>query len=498
MVRRLSAAFAPLCLAAALALAPAPVSAQSTPTEIDWCNWKTAPIWELQAAYVRMSADLDAFERGLGVMNFAKAMLDDATALARSYNEPLPPDIQRAYDQYALVTRLHAHRKRVLECIRLRLQEAGFLRPPRGVGGRFGPRLMALKDRTDGLIRRADGLGPALDTIVVSTAADGSIVVSDGDKRRRLVPTADGKGFRNEPATGVGGAAGPGGGLELELGAAYRFRFAPRFEVGVANAGGGPIHRFSTDLGGVVPSLTLRWRLDRDWSLGIRVEGGTAGATRRSDSLGPGRITSLDGLNTQNIVAARDARLGLDCAGVGVDAAIERRWALDNPTTWLHLGLGFRYGHERCRYDFSQSVSGGGAFFLHAVDSRVRHDFFGALLAARLTRELGDGWRLAGHVLVVPGYYRGSLKGTQAPGTFGPTALTVEDRRGFAGVEIGGGGTLSWRRGAFEIGLRGRASHETGVPTLASLPHLGNLFRLNSGRRTKAEVMILLSVNIAE
>ena len=133
---------APLCLAAALALAPAPVSAQSTPTEIDWCNGglfatvAVPPLEKTDVAALQSAAAMDwrnidpsifgtLFERGLGVMNFAKAMLDDATALARSYNEPLPPDIQRAYDQYALdAFRVHAV-DYLLKPIRLaRLKEA--------------------------------------------------------------------------------------------------------------------------------------------------------------------------------------------------------------------------------------------------------------------------------------------------------------------------------------------------------------------------------------
>jgi hypothetical protein len=501
MARRAAVPAALLALAAALG-PPPPAVAQVTTgeTRINWCKWDNAPVSELLPAYLQMSADLDALESAMRVLPLLKAMLDADVAEATRHGDPVPAELQRALVQFQQITALYQDRKQIVDCLKRKIEEAlaRDRRPRNEGGGRFGPRLLALKARADALARQVAGAGPLYDTISIAPAGGGRFVVSDGRRRVVLVPEPGGRTYRAMRAGGNEGGDGPGAGtVTLDLGAEYRMRFAPSFSVGTANAGGA-LHRFDADSRLWMPTVALRWTPVRDLAFGLTVAGGVTRHGRGSDGTGPGRITSLDGLNTQNIAQSRDAHLELDCGALEVRAFAERRWAIDNPTTWISVGGGFKFARESCRYDFSQFVSGGGAFFHHGVTSRLSNDFYGGEFTLRIDRALGDGWRLGGHVVVSPGVYVGRLSGTQHPGTFGPGTLTVESRLTSAAVAFGGGLGLAWRRGPLGLGLVGEARHETGVPFLTQLPLAGQLFRAQRGSRTTASLMILITVQIVE
>jgi hypothetical protein len=223
---------------------------------------------------------------------------------------------------------------------------------------------------------------------------------------------------------------------------------------------------------------------------GLGVRGGVTDHRRNGPDLaGAGQISSIDGTNPQNTAASRDARLELHHDTVDINAYVSSRiLSWDNDEYTYTVFAGFQFVRDRWTYDFSQQVSGGGPFFLHAVRSAVASDFYGVRLGGTYEHEITERARLivTGHV--TPGYQRDRLTATQFPGTFGPGTLEVSDSRsGFAvrtglsaGVEVNAFGPVFVNGG---IGYE----HNSRVPRIDGL---------TSGRarlgRGKADSLILM------
>lgn len=418
-------ALAAALIGAGICLAPGNAPAQSLGfSEINWCKWQNPPLHEIVAAIGEMERQLDQIQQAIDLMSMVEGFATGDEG-PRDFGE-LATQLH-AMQTYARLGRLYDSRHHVLNCLYNKLEELqarGDIR--RGPAGRRS-QIRALKDKAGGLRQRRDRLGPAHDTIEVEADPGGGF---------RITKDRDVLLYRDRTLRRIrGGTTTTPGGVELDVGLNYRIQWNPRFRIG-AN---GAAREFSADTREFLPRvelrLPLRALLDRPAWLGFQAEGGASERKRSGGDLtGPGHIFSIDGANRQNIVAARGARLDLDHHAVAIRAYVAgrlREW--NGGVSSFSVHAGFQYSRDRWTYDFSQLVSGGGPFFLHAVRSDVASDFYGARFGGTLVQRLAENvvLEVAGHV--TPGHQRDRLTATQFPGTFGPGTLEVgQSRSGFA------------------------------------------------------------------
>ena len=417
-----------VALFVAALLAPGTAPAQSLGvSEINWCKWENPPLYDVVKAIIEMERQLEEIERAMGLMAVVEGFAYGGEDGPRNVGE-MALEIE-AVRTYARLGRLYDSRHHVLNCLYNKLEEIQTRRDVRrGPAGQLR-KIGALKEKAGGLKQRRDRLGPTHDTIEAEPYAGGGYRIAVG---RHVVV------YRERNLRRISGRIeGFPRSIEFDFGFDYRQQWNPSYRIGANGAG----RKLSADVTGFRPHAQVRIPLRGEaisiWnaSAGIDVEGGTSDHERSgADLSGAGQIFSIDGTNRQNIVAARDVRLELNHHTVAIRAFVAariREW--DGGASFFDFQAGFQYIRDRWIYDFSQLVSGGGPFFLHAVRSAVASDFYGARLGATFVQRIAENvaLKVAGHV--TPGHQRDRLTATQFPGTFGPGTLEVGDRRsGFA------------------------------------------------------------------
>ncbi len=155
---------------------------------------------------------------------------------------------------------------------------------------------------------------------------------------------------------------------------------------------------------------------------------------RKGDSSRPGFLADISGNNSSltPITVALARKLSLDFFRLGGLAGLEGRYNGVDITT----GLLFAYGYYN--YLLTEQVSGGGPFFSHILDLKMRTLFFGPKFGLG-TSSVYNGVILFGHLWFAPGYLHYKFDADQR-GTALPFATVKDEVNQFAvkgGVNAG-------------------------------------------------------------
>lgn len=301
------------------------------------------------------------------------------------------------------------------------------------------------------------------------------------------------RGQLNQPTAGA-----KDGDLSISLSGGQEFRFGGEF-----SPARGTNQNFTGDVTLTDMQLQVLLRVpDIGTNTRIGLKGGFArghDTEREGDLAGGFTITSITGLNTQNIAGVKDATLETDHRrwNAGLTATTELP-QFATPRLKVELTGGIVYENERIDQHFRQFVTGNGVnFFLHGLDSEIRSQFIGGTVGFRARHRLPGKWHLSWGADVAAGSMSSDLSLVQLPGTFGGATVRREDSASSFSVRTLA--TVAIHHDIFDnvrIGGRVSGGIRTGQPFVDNLdtpgvaPTLG--FRTLQTMAARFEVTILL------
>lgn len=233
------------------------------------------------------------------------------------------------------------------------------------------------------------------------------------------------RGQLNQPTAGA-----RDGDLGIGLGGGLKYKFGPGFR---PTRGFGSQQDFSGNvlLSDTQLEVILRVAdVGRNTRIGVMGNYGRGHDTQREgDIAGASTITSITGLNTQNIAGIKDATLETDIRTWGFSLYGKTELPMPRLTdTTVELLGGIVYENERTVQSFRQFVTGNGTnFFLHGLQSEIRSNFYGGKIGFLMHHRLPGRSLLTWGTSTVFGARKATLDLVQLPGTFGNQTVRLND-----------------------------------------------------------------------